>query len=653
MRRREFLKLSALGSAGLLMSRLGCAGAGRYSGPTRVIAMGVDGMDPGLVERYVAAGLMPNTARLLEGRPPVRLGTSNPPQSPVAWSDFITGADASVHGIFDFIHRDPATMRPFLSTSRVDAPSRSIGIGDHRFPLSGGRAVLLRRGEPFWKPLEEAGVPVALIKLPVDFPPLKGDAAILSGLGTPDMRGSQGSFTYFTDDPLMISDDTSGGLVTAVRDNGNGCYDCRITGPPNTMLADSPLTQIEFRVWRDRDAAAVRIDLPSGKLVLAEGEWSSWQPLSFPLLAGVSSARAIARFHLASVNPHLGLYVSPLNIDPLDPALPISQPDGYSARLARELGRFYTQGFPEDTKALSRGVLDDEGYLEQARIVLRERMKLWERSLRAHSTGFLFFYFSSLDLNVHMFYRTIDERSPLHGRTDLALFGGVIGELYSEVDRAIGMAMECADEHTAIAVFSDHGFAPFRRSFNLNSWLAAEGYARIGSPFSRDRDMFEALDWSGTAAYGLGLNALYLNIRGREKDGTIEAGPEAERVLRDIAQRLEGAVDPQSGLRIVDRLYLASEIYGGPLPDHAPDAIVGYASGFRSSWETALGSFPDAVIEDNLDPWSGTHCVSPSNVPGTLISSVPLGEHAGRGLSLRDVGVLLASGFDPGAGIWA
>jgi predicted AlkP superfamily phosphohydrolase/phosphomutase len=508
---------------------------------------------------------------------------------------------------------------------------------------------------PFWKPLEEAGIPVALVKLPVDFPPVEGRARVLSGLGTPDIRGSQGSFTFFTDDPLLVSDDTSGGIVVAVRDYGSGRYSCRLTGPPNSMLDGNPLLEKQFDVHRDVVAGAARIDLPDRKVLLAVGEWSEWVPISFDLLPGLASVSGMARFYLAEVSPYLKLYVSPLNMDPMDPALPISEPHSLSHSLAREVGRFYTQGFPEDTKALSRGVLNDEQYYEQARLVLDERMRLWEHSLDRFGDGFLFFYFSSLDLNMHMFYRAIDQHSPLHSSTDSVRFEGAIADLYSELDRAIGMALEAADDNTILAVFSDHGFAPYRRSFNLNSWLAEEGYAAIGDPYARQRDSFEALDWRETAAYGLGLNSLYLNLRGRERDGTVEPGDEAHELLQDIAARLENVRDPQTGLRVVERVYPVTGICppGSEIPSHAPDAIIGYAGGYRASWETTLGSFPTQIIEDNLDPWSGTHCISPALVPGTLMSNVDLDPEEDR-TSLRDIGTGLASLFvdDARSGTW-
>lgn len=648
MNRRDFLKLAAVSPATLLALNAGCGNRTRTV--RRVIVLGIDGMDHFLLRSFMNEGVMPNACRLASLGGLSRMATSNPPQSPVAWSSFITGHGPEVHGIFDFIHRDPETRIPYLSTSRVVEPEKVLSIGDWRLPLSGARVELLRRGEPFWKTLTDQGVPVSMIKLPVDFPPDPCGARMLSGLGTPDLRGSQGSFTFFTDDARSITDDTSGGVVVPVRDYGDGRYSCTIRGPQNSMRADSPTMEITADVWVDRNADAARIDIQGRSTMLAAGEWSRWIELRFDAIPHLSSVRGIARFYVKEITPRLKLYMTPINIDPMDPALPICSPSGLSSDLAREAGRFYTQGFPEDTKALSRGVLDDEEYLQQAWIVLQERLALFEHEIERFREGLLFLYFGSLDLNIHMFYRALDPASPLHDSTD-PRFKGSVRELYATMDGVIGRAMDAMDGNTELLVMSDHGFAPFNRSFNLNTWLAEEGYAAISSPQSRSRDMFEALDWSGTAAYGLGLNSLYLNLSGRERGGTVQAD-QAPALLERLKSDLESVTDPASGRRVISCAYIASRVFPGPLPPYAPDMIIGYARGFRASWETTLGSFPDEVVTDNLDPWSGTHCIVPSAVPCVLLSSRrPVLDDP----DIRDMGRSISGLFDlaekPEAGI--
>ena len=596
--------------------------------------MAFDGLDPGLVGRYVAAGLMPNTKRLIEMGSLRNLATSNPPQSPVAWSGFITGKGPDVHGIFDFVQRNPADMKPFLSTSRVNPPDRTLNAGSLRLPLSGGGVELLRQGDPFWRGILNQGIPVTMINLPVDFPaPQDRGGRFLSGMGTPDIQGSQGSFTFYTDDPRSLSDDTAGGTIVPVRDYGDNCYRCRVAGPANSLMEGAPIMDTTAEVWADREAGAVRIDVQGRSFVVGERQWSPWVRFAFPAIPGISTVHAIGRFYLKELSPKLKLYLSPLNIDPENPALPISGPDWFARSIAEKVGLFYTQGFPEDTKALSRGVFNDDDYHSQAANVFDERLRMFTSALNDWNDGLLFFYFSCTDLNQHMFYRTIETESPLYSSV-APRFRNIMGELYAKADRTIGQAMEFIDSTTELMIISDHGFAPFNRGFGLNSWLAAEGYAHISIPEDRNKDMFACLDWSRTAAYGLGLNGLYINQAGREPDGIVTAD-EKPSLLQRLAADLERAVDPMNGRRPVEKAYIVSELFpGAVIPPFAPDIIVGYSRGYRCSWKTALGAFPEEVITDNTDPWSGDHCIAPNLCPGSLLTSTPMP----GGLSLLDMG---------------
>ena len=94
------------------------------------MVLGIDGMDPNLLQHYIAEGKMPNARKLAEMGGFRPLTTSMPPQSPVAWANFITGMNPGGHGIFDFIHREPETFMPYLSTSKTLPPQKSISFGD-------------------------------------------------------------------------------------------------------------------------------------------------------------------------------------------------------------------------------------------------------------------------------------------------------------------------------------------------------------------------------------------------------------------------------------------------------------------------------------------------------------------------------------------
>jgi len=141
-----------------------------------VIALGFDGMDPRLCERLMDAGELPNLNKMRISGGYSTLGTSTPPQSPVAWSNFITGGDPGGHGVYDFIHRDPSKQcMPYYSAARTIDSDEGWEVGGCRIPLTfwpfnqeAPHTVLSRGGTPFWDYLDEAGVPVWVYDIPVN-----------------------------------------------------------------------------------------------------------------------------------------------------------------------------------------------------------------------------------------------------------------------------------------------------------------------------------------------------------------------------------------------------------------------------------------------------------------------------------------------------
>ncbi|MCX7591215.1 MAG: alkaline phosphatase family protein [Kiritimatiellae bacterium] len=615
--RREFLRMT--GACAVLASVGFPAISSARPRVRSVIVLGIDGMDPNLLLRFVAQGLMPNAQRLMEIGCFAPLGTSDPPQSPVAWSNFISGTNPGGHGIFDFIARDPATLAPYLSTSRVQQGSLNVRVGHHLFPLSKSRVVNLRRGPTLWKELESRGIDCVVVRMPANFPPTPTRARTLSGLGTPDLRGGYGIFSFYTDSPEETSREVSGGQIHRITISANQA-ECIIAGPANPFRAEYEMGKVAFTVIVDPINPAVLVRVQGTAFILREGQWSDWIPVRFPLLGRVISAPGICRFYLKSARNPFALYVSPVNIDPEEPWVPISTPPSYSRELAIRLGRFHTQGMAEDTKALSARVFSDDEYRQQAEHVLDESLRSFELELGRFRRGFFFHYFSSLDLNSHAFWRTIDPQHPLYSPELAERQGDFLPRLYSQMDRAIGEAMRCVDDQTVLMVVSDHGFGSFRRQVNVNSWLMDNGYAVAIDRFSRgSADYFGDISWPKTRAYGLGINSLYLNLKGREPDGIVEPGDEKERLLRELAMRLKEWRDPKTGGPVLKNVYRPEEIYSGPYLNEAPDLILGFAPTYRASWDTILGRYPREHILDNTDPWSGDHALDSSFMAGTLL----------------------------------
>lgn len=651
MHRRRFLRLlgfsAAVAGVPILRPVPVAARAPRHR---KVLCLGLDGMDPQLLERFLADGILPHLARLRDRGDFQPCGTTVPPQSPVAWSTFITGLDPGGHGIFDFIHRDPATMLPALSLAETRPPRDYFRLGDWKVPRHGGVVSLQRHGRAFFEDLAAAGIDTTLFKLPSNYPPVDCGARSLSGMGTPDLLGTYGLFTLITDRD-DVADDLGGGRVQRVvlRD---GDFATALVGPPNSYREGEPAAAVTLTGCADREHGAAVINVGGRAHLLRVGEWSDWVRLRFEMVPHLKAVSALCRLYLMECGPALRLYVTPLQVDPADPALPICTPADYGRELADAVGPFYTQGLPDDTKALDEGVFDDADAASQADLVLAERFRQYDYELarfRRQDRAFLFFYFNSLDQGSHMFWRNMDAGSPMHASAS-PVHAGRIRALYRAMDRAVGQALDACGDEGLLLVVSDHGFAPYHRSFHLNTWLHHHGYLELQPGVAPgDAAYLSGIDWRRTTAYGLGINGLYLNRRGREMRGIV-GGADAAELIAELAPRLEEVMDPGAGRRVVQHAYRADREFHGPHAAAGPDLVLGYARGYRGSNETALARVGETLVEDNRLCWSGDHCMAADAVPGVLLCNRPL---QAQDPHLRDLAptILGAFGLAPGTGM--
>jgi predicted AlkP superfamily phosphohydrolase/phosphomutase len=647
-RRNAAATALALGASALALAALPAAGCGRPKGGgtiPRVVILGLDGMDYDLTSRMMKEGRLPGLSRLAKTGGFSALGTAIPAQSPVAWSDFITGHDAGVHGIFDFIHRDAATMEPYLSTSRTGAPGHVLRFGGWQFPLSGGKVELLRRGRAFWEILEEHGVPTTVLRIPANFPPSGTAGHELSGMGTPDILGGYGTFSYYTTDRLaFLGKQISGGNVYRVEET-DGVVHAQLFGPDHPLRVMPEKLTADFTLSLDPDRPAGKLVVGDEVRLLQEGEWSDWVPFSFDLIP-TQHLPVQARFYLKQVRPQLALYVSPLNFDPLAPALPISTPASYAAELARATGRYYTQGMPENSGALSAGVFTPEEFLVQAKIAGREVRDQFPYVFRRFDRGLLFYYEGNTDLVSHMMWRPMDPGHPAYDPVKDPPFADAVPSAYEQADGLVTYALDHMNEGTLLIAMSDHGFTSWRRTFHLNAWLHQNGYLTVrDSSLPAGMELLTNVDWARTRAYGFGLNGLYVNLQGREKYGIVPRS-ERDRLLAEIKKKLEATIDPWTGKPAIGHAYLRDQTFtDGGQREVGPDAVIGYAKGTRGADASALGEVEREVLTDNDKPWSGDHEMDTPDVPGILATSRPLKRPA-RNLRELNASVLAEFGVE-------
>lgn len=588
----------------------------------RVVVMGLDGMDPGLLTKFMREGRMPHFSKLAEKGVFRPLDTSVPSMSPVAWSTFATGVDASRHNIYDFLTRDPCSYAPMLSSTDIVAAKRNLDLGRYRIPLGKARMKLLQKSQHFWKLLGDRNIFSIIQRVPITFPPQPfKNGMLLSGMCVPDLRGSQGTFSFFSTQQSEEGEAAFvGGEQTVLRRGRDGTIRSRIVGPDHTMLRSGGRMTVPFTLTPSGDGARLEIEGIEEPIELRVGEYSDWVELPFKAGLGIT-VKGIAKFHLIRTEPELDLYMTPIHIDPENPAMPISHPEVYAIYLAKKQGKFATLGLAEDTWALNNRVIDEKIFFDQAMGFFEERETMFLDALEQTKKGLVTTVFDTTDRVQHMFYRYLDPSHPANADKDTEQWRDAIARVYERCDAMLGKVWDrVEDPDTTFMVISDHGFTNFRRCVNLNSWLRENGYLFLKDENARTSgEYFDGIDWSRTRAFALGLTGLFINRAGREREGIVAEGSEYRALVQELADKLGRLVDPQTGDGCVRRVAVAHQFFGGPYRFDAPDLLIGWEGGYRHSWECATGQVTEEVFADNTRSWSGDHCVDPSIVPGVFL----------------------------------
>lgn len=595
----------------------------------RTIVLGFDGMDPRLAQGWMSAGELPNFSALAERGSFMPLATTVPAQSPVAWASFATGTGPGAHGIYDFLRRDSKTYLPSFSVSETLFPDTSLELFGWKLPLSDATIRNRRVGVPFWSQVEAQGGSATVQRVPVTFPPDEIDHMV-SGMGVPDLLGTQGTYTLYS--TRQIAGGQSGRVVL-MKANTDGSIDTQLQGPAHPLKPTAAPLSVPLRFYPTEKGMGVV--LGESEFVLREGSWSGWVPVSFNLL-GVINIRGVVRLHLLQGYPRPRVYVSPIQIDPQSPVVPISSPDGYAKELADRIGMFHTIGMPEETWSLNNGHLTDDGFLSMIKTTFAEREAMLFDALENNDSSLIVSVFVQTDRVSHMFYRGLDDEHALHDKTD-ATGKDAIAWSYREADRVLGKVMKSLAAGDRLIVISDHGFSPYRWSVHLNKWLVDNGYMVLKAGASQSDIGFSEVDWPATRAYAVGLNSVYLNLSGREAQGAVRA-QDAARLKNEISRKLLAMTDSERQQSIVKTVYDGAAIYPGNANEDAPDLVVGYQRGYRASWQTTLGAVPEQLVEVNRNKWSGDHCISVDEVPGVLFTSWPL-QHSS--MSIDQIGSLV------------
>jgi predicted AlkP superfamily phosphohydrolase/phosphomutase len=594
----------------------------------RCIILGMDGLDPQIMAALMRENKLPNFAKLADNGTFGPLRTSNPVMSPVAWSNIATGAGPSHHGIFDFLHRDPNNYMPYISLRKS-----SDGIFGTRYERA-------RQVDGFWRYTSDAGLPTTVLRWPVTFPPEKVNGRFLSGLGAPDLLGTEGQYTFYTTEPIP-KDDPSPHNVVQVRwkKAEAGIVRTVLKGP---MIGRGRATEIPLIV-RVGNTDISSLQFGNGPAIeIRRREWTPWIRITFK--AGLSRIHGMVKLLLLEVEPQFRLLVYPIHLDPADPAFGLSCPADYARSLHDRIGAFHTLGMPEMVHPLSHRRYGFDEFLAQVQAVRTERREMFLTELERFDKGVFAFVFDHTDRIQHAFWATRDPTHPMYDPKEAQSYGNVIQDMYQEMDACLGEAIKRADGRTLLLVISDHGFGSFRRQVHVNRWLVDNGFMHLKESQDRvGRGLFQDVDWHNSRAYAVGFSSIYLNLAGREGRGIVKRDGQSCSLLEEIASKLQTLADPDNGNRVIHGVYLGSRIYAdGPLVDKAPDLVVGFEPGYRASWQTALGGVPVNLIEDNKSKWSGDHIFDPDFMPGIVLSNVKL---EGKSFRAIDIAPTILAGL--------
>lgn len=581
----------------------------------RVVILGLDGLDPRLAGRFIKTGKLPNFRRLKKQGSFRSLKTTTPSISPVAWSTFSTGVNPGKHRIFDFYTRDPDTYLPVLSSVRISTFEKVKNFGLFKIKKQKPLVRFLRKSVSFWTLLGKSGVFCSILRVPISFPPEKFYGTCLSAMCTPDLRGTQGTFTLFTSDPEETAAGIGyGGTVVPIV-NQSGRIEFTIPGPSPGGRLEADRAKLTVRGTADTDRQQLTLEINRSSLRLAAGVYSPWIKLKFKL-GRRRFVSGIGRFLVKDLEPHVRIYLTPINIDPERPALPVSSPTLHSAGLAKLYGDYATLGLAEDTWALNADVIDESEFLQQSYDIFEERKKHLLDALKRNKDGLIVTVFDTTDRIQHMFFRYLDPQHPANSGKKVNDHKEAVEQVYAKADQLLGDVLKGLDPNDVLFVVSDHGFHPFKWGVNLNSWLHQEGYLALEDNVGMGGQWYAGIDWGRTRAFAFGLSGIFINLKGRERLGIVGNGGERRELLAELKAKLEQLYDPYRRRCPIRRAIVSEEALAGPYLPEAPDLMIGYRPGYRASWNSAVGQISETVFEDNTRRWSGDHSIDPQLVPG-------------------------------------
>jgi predicted AlkP superfamily phosphohydrolase/phosphomutase len=575
----------------------------------RVLVIGADGADPGILARMMSEGKLPHLSSACAHGTWGAIRTTFPPVSPVAWMTCLTGRHPTKHGIRDFITKAQDSYLPTIGLFHVRGGSDGI-------PLYTSRRTAPTLGEM----LADAGRTAYVLKVPGTFPPAPIQGGMLAGFGMPDLLGTFGLSAWYTTNQESKRTTAPEGkeLIHPLRPAGSGTWRGQIAGPGKTTQG--------FSLRRDRHEAILTLDAAAGRpaAVLQAGAWSGWIRLSFDV-PGRGDVAGMCRFKLVSLGTVVELYRTAVHCVPDAPLFPLAEPAGFGAHIESLVGPYATLGMPSDMDGVRREVVDLDTFLEDAQANWEQQIEMTLCLMQDSPWDLLITHLFTVDNVQHLFWHCHDELHPAYSPQLARRYGSQVERAYCWLDAQVGKLLSHVDDRTTVIVVSDHGGAPIYEHAYVNAWLQAHGYLLPREAVAPG--VAARLDWDHTRAAMFGTGGIWINVQGREPRGIVPRGAPYEALRQEIADALlewhHGGTDEP----VIAQVLRGEEVFGPDARQSGPDLVPALHVGIGLGRGEGLGRVMTGKpsIEPNLSAWTGGHegPYVPSAIPGICIIRGP------------------------------
>jgi predicted AlkP superfamily phosphohydrolase/phosphomutase len=286
-------------------------------------------------------------------------------------------------------------------------------------------------------------------------------------------------------------------------------------------------------------------------------------------------------------------------------------PQSLIGELSQNVGRYLVHHDEKYTKS------NVENLLAEQYAILASRTEAALYLMKAKEWDLFMVHYYGPDRMTHEFWHLLDPSHPQYDPQEYDRFGNVVLTFFEKLDADLGRMLSQLDEDVVVMMMSDHGMGKVAKFINVNSWLLAEGFMRLKKDFAsrlryglfrlgfnyyslgkivlklgwgkqavqmgrgRRQELQEMIfcslrdvDWSRTTAYSMGnYGQIFVNLKGREPQGSVSPGAEYEKVLNRLTEELYSLVDPESGERIVHKVFRREDVYCGKYVDRAADLM--------------------------------------------------------------------------------